>query len=367
MLATKNEILIVGDDDQALYKFKGSNPKFIRKKYYESNSIFENHTLRFCSRCTEVIVNAFDDILCCFNKSTISGRIPKEYISYFPEKKKDNELNPKIIVFEDLTLGMIPIKIRDELNEILEKQKIKSVLILGEAQSCQKILLSIVKKLQRFGFKNIDSKFSQEKVFSFKQYLIEGYKLLSRGKNILLAWRLLIREIDDKSKIKKIILNNYNSSNSFIKSLPEKFKEEHRKKARTMQRILEESDSQVKTIAESSINSLSEQIIEEKKEYREILINELRNKNRYLPRPLANLDITVCSILGAKGLGADVVFLIGFDQGKLPLKKNATDSEIYQILVSLTRSKKRTYLINTAGVPISQFIDNIRKELYQKK
>ena len=78
------------------------------------------------------------------------------------------------------------------------------------------------------------------------------------------------------------------------------------------------------------------------------------------------MDITVCSILGSKGLGADVVFLVGFDEGKLPSKKQAQDSEVYQMLVALTRTKKRIYLINTVGAKISSFAESIDKSLIQK-
>jgi len=45
--------------------------------------------------------------------------------------------------------------------------------------------------------------------------------------------------------------------------------------------------------------------------------------------------------LNSKGLGADVVFLAGFDQGKFPSKKDPTPSEVYQMLVAITRAKKR--------------------------
>jgi superfamily I DNA/RNA helicase len=66
------------------------------------------------------------------------------------------------------------------------------------------------------------------------------------------------------------------------------------------------------------------------------LFKELKVGNLHLPRPLCNIDITVCNILNSKGLGADVVFLTGFDQGKFPAKKEASDSEVYQMLVALT-------------------------------
>ena len=76
-----------------------------------------------------------------------------------------------------------------------------------------------------------------------------------------------------------------------------------------------------------------------------------------MPRPLCNIEITVCNILKSKGLGADVIFLVGFDQGKFPAKKEAADSEVYQMLVALTRAKKRIYLVNTIDKKVSSFIE----------
>jgi superfamily I DNA/RNA helicase len=58
-------------------------------------------------------------------------------------------------------------------------------------------------------------------------------------------------------------------------------------------------------------------------------------------------------------LGADVVFLIGFDQGRFPTKEDASEAEIYQMLVAVTRAKKRLYLINTVGRAISIFTHHI--------
>ena len=49
------------------------------------------------------------------------------------------------------------------------------------------------------------------------------------------------------------------------------------------------------------------------------------------------------------------MFVVGFDQGKFPAKKPVTESEIYQMLVAVTRTKKRLYLVNTIGTTLSQF------------
>jgi len=60
--------------------------------------------------------------------------------------------------------------------------------------------------------------------------------------------------------------------------------------------------------------------------------------------------------LNSKGLGADTVFLIGFDQGKFPSEIEPTDNETYQMLVAVTRGKKKLYLTNNIGKPVSSFI-----------
>src|SRR5271169_3878005 len=90
-----------------------------------------------------------------------------------------------------------------------------------------------------------------------------------------------------------------------------------------------------------------------------LLSQELKRANLHIARPLCNLEIIVCNILNSKGLGADVVFVVGFDQGRFPVKKTPTDGEIYQMLVAITRTKRRLHLINTVSKEVSRFVDCI--------
>jgi len=53
-------ILIVGDDDQAVYHLRGSSPEYLRKKFTSGH--YKTFELPFCSRCTEVVVNATNEI-----------------------------------------------------------------------------------------------------------------------------------------------------------------------------------------------------------------------------------------------------------------------------------------------------------------
>lgn len=367
LLATKNEVLVVGDDDQALYEFKGSLSRFIRDKFNSSDDEFESHTLRYCSRCTEVIINSFHSIVDDFSdRERLSERISKEYEFYPPDKEVDSKLNPKVLLVENLAPGATPAKIRFELSAILKEQKIKSVLVLGEGRTCRTQLASIARILTECGFKDVRLVGRQKDLFTFKQQTVSGYKVLAKGSNDILGWRLLIDGLGDNGLKNDLILNHYSDAEGFVKNIPKEFKKTAEKNCSTLHKILNKSESERAKIADSSIERLAGKIVEDEKEKRSIFVNQLIDENVHLARPLTNLSITVCNILGAKGLSADVVFLIGFDQGKLPMGRDAEDSEIYQFLVALTRARKRIYLINTMGRHVSQFLDSIDKNCIEK-
>jgi len=349
-----------------LYEFKGSSPKYIRDKFGKENIEFESHSLRFCSRCTKPIIDAFHDIVNGYGLNDEGNeRIKKDFICYLPEKKKDGDLNSKVYLMESVTPGSIPYKIREQLEQILETQKIKSVLIIGEAQTCQRILLSIARKFRSFGFSNVDHAKSKPKAFNIDQKIVSAYRFLTREINSILAWRLLAGSSADID-LQSILTEHYSDPDGFLNDLTDKFKKLHIANSKTIDKLIHEPPSKVKAIADSSIEKVQEAIVIEKSSDRDLLMNQLVSENNNLPRPLSNLEVTVCSILRAKGLGADVVFLIGFDQGKLPSKKTIQDSEIYQMLVALTRAKKRIYFINTVNSPVSKFIDSIDKDIIQK-
>jgi len=354
ILADKNEILIVGDDDQALYKWKDAHPKYIREKHDESNSEYESHTLRWCTRCPEVIINAFHDIVAHYSDE-LQGRKDKEYLCYYPAKKEDNALNPKILVMRSQYVSIAQ-NIRYELEKILNDQKIKSVLIVGEGMSCGGSMLpSIARVLKEVGFRNVDHKSGDNKPFSLNQNMVDAYRILKRQKNLPLAWRLIAEKLPDNQMLQKVT-EHFLDSGAFISSLPEQFRKDHEFNANTLGKIIKGPNSARAGIAGSSMKKLQDTIVDSKKEDRELLTGQLITENHHLKRPLANLDITVCSIIGSKGLGADVVFLVGFDQKKLPAQQQPTDEEIYQMLVALTRTKKRLYLVNTIGCGISGFL-----------
>ena len=91
-----NPILIVGDDDQAIYDRKNASPDFIREKAKDSN--YERFELPYCSRCTKVIVDAVDDVITHAKANgNLTDRVDKKYTCYLPKKLQDCINYPKII------------------------------------------------------------------------------------------------------------------------------------------------------------------------------------------------------------------------------------------------------------------------------
>lgn len=86
-LSVKSPILIVGNDDQAIYDFKFASPEFIREKYKDPN--FRSFELPFSSRCTQVIVDTVENIV--FHAKLLgklNGRINKKFFVMFQTNKK---------------------------------------------------------------------------------------------------------------------------------------------------------------------------------------------------------------------------------------------------------------------------------------
>lgn len=187
--------------------------------------------------------------------------------------------------------------------------------------------------------------------------MVDAYKLLAKDGESLLAWRLLDNPAKPEDKARH--LKNSNTLKTIIEGTPSKLAKIGNTSLTNLERDIEawEENKALKPgDREAAINDSDEQRNKQNEIIRkELLFQELKRLNVHQPRPLCNLELTVCNILNSKGLGADVVFLIGFDEGKFPVEKEIKDSEIYQMLVAITRAKKRLYLINTISSKVSTF------------
>jgi superfamily I DNA/RNA helicase len=96
VLAGASPVLLAGDDDQALYGFKHASPAFIRA--LADGDAYERFDLPYCSRCTEVIVDAVNNVVVeAQGRGNLADRIDREYLCYLPEKLADSEAHPAIV------------------------------------------------------------------------------------------------------------------------------------------------------------------------------------------------------------------------------------------------------------------------------
>jgi superfamily I DNA/RNA helicase len=101
------------------------------------------------------------------------------------------------------------------------------------------------------------------------------------------------------------------------------------------------------------------------------------------PEPEEGIPSIVCtSLLGAKGLSAGYVFIVGFNDGVFPEDSNAVaDDEVCKLIVGLSRTRKECHVVSfgfwgTGFHAPSSFLDwldvpiekrDIRKEYWSAK
>lgn len=336
-LEKKGEILIVGDDDQAIYDDRSASPDFLRRKYFSGE--YEPFILPYCNRCTKVIVDATNSIISKAESiGNFSGRIPKTYECFFPKKEGDSKKFPKIDAVRLSNIAAVTKYIKREITkihavDILDsyKEGYPTVLIIGQRQ----YLAQISKSLKAI---YLSVQYENKKVQDFGIW--HGYELLVDDKFSNLGWRMVIDQMLDEDSQKKIIAQA--KDGTFIYSLLGKdflelnlkvvdIVQEYRKK------VLNEVDFKKKLVGLLP----KEHAMGVQKFFVEDSILDPIKINEKEP------SILLCSYKGAKGLSGGHVFIVGLNNGSLPINpKEITDVEISKFIVALTRTRKKCHLIS---------------------
>ena len=313
-LAAASPTVIAGDDDQALYsQLRSSNAKYIRELY--GGTDYDSFTLPFCMRCTEPIVGAVEDVVSYARKiGKLKGRINKPYCFYPPEKGTDSKQFPRIKVIET-TVQMLQANyfgkyIEQEIKlippeHIQESQEgqFPTVLVIGPAQ----YLRQIREHLEAAGY------FCQisggEDPTQLKREA--GLRMLQMNPGDNMGWRILL-EVDQPFFRADIIRQSVIEQPALAELIPREYKE--------------------KILSEASQLPPEENAPGEKPQ----------------GEGASELTIKLTSYEGSKGLSAQNVFIVGFQEGDLP--RNATkisDLEICKFLVALTRTRKQCHILYT--------------------
>lgn len=327
-------ILIAGDDDQAIYDFKNASAIHIQKKAQDEN--FCQFKLPYCSRCTQVIVNATIDVINGANKiNKLQNRVDKEFLCYLPSKKQDSENNPKIIHarcsvhgkgwrnyigrFIEMEISKIP---KEDI-ELAKKESHPCVLIAGPKHYLDQIYPSLKEK-----FQDIDYLAKKE---NKETYLLQGYQILLKDIKSNLGWRILL-SINENMKKKVIKLTNKRDSN-LLDLLDEKFVKEHT----TIIEFLRKA--KMGNITEGEKKFLTAKILLSFEE----IMGEINQADTEEENKIPFIRMTTLN--GCKGLSANYVFMVGMDDRVFPRNpKDITDNEISQFIVGLTRTRKKCYL-----------------------
>jgi superfamily I DNA/RNA helicase len=307
LLATKSPALLAGDDDQALYSFRFASHEFIRAVF--GNADFENFNLPLCSRCPPVLIEAAKAFIDnAIAKGNLKDRIPKDFECYWPEKFVEHGLYPKILHAHCSTRTTAHAVVENEIRRLyalgkdeIDKSKDIPFLIIGPNSRHQ------LKGLHDYLADKIGSDFDLDLAGKSAFQIEEGYELLRTNTKNNLGWRIVLFHSPlEREEMSRIIRETYENNTNLAELLPADYLKYHLEQA--------------------------EKVADEEKP-------EVQEKSK--PK------VKFATFLGAKGLSARHVFVIGMNDGEFPENPKAlTDAEACQFIVALTRARFSCSLIS---------------------
>lgn len=342
VLEQKGPILIVGDDDQAIYEGRSSTPDFLREKY--NSDEYEIFELPYCSRCPSVIVEAVNAFITkIINGGGLSERIEKQYLPFTEGNEDLNEYYSKINIVTVPVMATIAKYIDVEISKIPKRDIIESndrnneyptVLIIG-----QKHYLSEIHKILKKKYPNIayDSKSTDD-----TNKVLDAIKILLKDDTSNLGWRIITEELQGTLVLRSGVLASQKGAPMF-EVIPEDFLES----TLSILEIIKDVSKQNREFTEVEKNTLLSGL----KEYTEGVINyyspsveeEEIAKDSNIPA------ILLRTFEGCKGLSGGHVFIVGANNTSMP-KINPDDTisdiECSKFIVALTRTRKQCHIIS---------------------
>ena len=358
-LQQHNPILIVGDDDQAVYSPRNASPDFLRYKWRSGEyQVFE---LPYCTRCPRVVVEATDAFVdAVLARGGFVARVPRPFAPYLEEKAYENATYPRIVAATTANIAGLSSFIQKALSKIPERDiadaytnNYPCVLIVGQRQ----YLNPLYKRLREL-YPHVA--FTQAETIGYS--LVDGYELLMESEDSNLGWRVLAGcELPRPEWSRAIALTHDGTPvRSFLS--PE-FVLRHL----SVLRVLEADQLGV---------SEATQIAELLGAHAQAVIDHYfpTEPPEEPPPDVAHPSILLSSFEGCKGLSAGHVLIVGLNNGVVPHATPAgdiADIEYSKFIVAMTRTRKALYLLSNrwdyapaghARAP-SVFLDMIPQEL----
>jgi superfamily I DNA/RNA helicase len=358
-LEERSPVLIAGDDDQALYYRKHASPEFIRELAREAD--YAKFELPYCSRCTAVIVEAVNNVVArAVANGNLAGRLDKRFVSYLPDKAEASEAHPRIIharcSVDSSTSPYIARYVAEQIAQIPAEDiatsregRYATVLVIGTGEFVRPVYEHL-----RERFPNVQLAGSS----SVELTLLEAYRLLARDPTSRLGWRIAL-ELEPPRDLDDLVTRVLEGQLEFADHLPEGFSERHLPHAESISRLIagDELEPDEETPLEAAVSLNIEQIREEL-----ALDQDVVDESEAPSDPDAAM--IVCStMVSAKGLSAEHVFIVGFNNDHLPRHPQAiTNYEVCCLLVALSRTRKQCHVVSCGRwkgslVQVSAFLD----------
>lgn len=332
-LEKKGQIMIVGDDDQAVYSARNSTPLHLQEKYWSGE--YETFQLPFCSRCPRVVVDATSSFIeKVIANGGFTSRIDRPFVPFLEDKEYENQMYPKIISATTSTISCLAKLVLLGIRKIPDQDIVEShekgypcVLIVGQRQYLNPLNKRLVAEYENVTFRQAsDSSYS----------IVNAYEILREDDESNLGWRVLAGLNLSQNQVRELVQSTQDGT-PFKNLLPDDLIEKHSLVLEILRKQgLEEADQQTldALLGDQSLN-VFEHFFQPKEDE--------SGPDKTKP------SILLSSYEGCKGLSAGHVFIVGMNNGVMPrvgANGEIADIEIAKFIVSMTRTKKLLYLLS---------------------
>jgi superfamily I DNA/RNA helicase len=347
VLSTQNNVLIAGDDDQSLYRLRRASPAYLRSRARDRS--FERFELPYCSRCTSVVVGAVKDVIARARaEGLLSDRIDKQFECYLPDKWKDSDDHPDLIVADCSTEA--------KTAPYMSRYVVQQIGLISAADIAQShaekyptVLVIAPSPFLQSTYELIKSKYPHAELrMSEREEIdeIDGYRRVLVEERSRIGWRILAHcfpPVDLAAIIEKT-----KKGDELFDGLPAEYRSDHLSIAAILRRVIESgavTDGEKRLLEDRLSRSLDD-----------IRAKVVPQPEATPPAVTADQPSIVCTTLvGAKGLSASYVFIVGLMNDHLPRNRAAvTDDDVWRLVVALSRTRKECHLIfcrRYAGTP----------------
>lgn len=346
LLNQENPIVMAGDDDQALYgPLRKSSPDHLRERHREGHT--ESFELPYCSRCPEPIVDAVNlAVEQAQERGHLGGRIDKNFICYTPEKEGDSERHPEILharcSVERNNAPYMGKYVLEQINQIpseyIEASRSNgrpTALVIGPnpfRENVYEVLDGALGGVQLSHSPGLDIS------------LIDGLRRIAGEPESRLGWRIVLY-CDSPDEVDEIVREALTSDTDLVDFLPPSYVQKYRDLADIVDRIdqnLPVDDGEREELAEEAGTSPEdlEQIIR-------VDAESPQTPSLGEGVPEGEPTVLCTSLVGSKGLSAELVFLVGMNNGHVPREStNPSNQMIHCFLVGLSRTRRECHLVS---------------------